>query len=213
MVSCSAEINRVEKSYAARKENEPDWQPSEISGDCLLHHFVSRSEWPDDSEKPLASAFSDSGMSVIVEGSVFGALTPTDIKRAILGTGLSDLEGAVSFLASDVTSLGYKVMHDPNDYYNSKTSTFEKQAPNHAEIICDKRSNKKRDTLRDLCRPSLTPEQFNSLDIEERTVSNPETEFSAAERGLRGKPLMLVLGLLLLVFVLWLALALILCTK
>jgi hypothetical protein len=170
---CEKEIDRINTANAERSKNEKGWAPTDIGDECELHHFVSKQAWPDDLDKPHASALSQQGMSVIVAGGEFASLSQFEIKSAILATNQKDLAGAIYFTAKAVRELGYTVLHDPNDFYDSKRDCFEKQAPNHAEIICKKDKAKKMDRLRDICVPSLTPAAFEKLNLDEQMESKP----------------------------------------
>lgn len=163
MASCETEKARIKESYARRQNDDVDWKPIPISDDCLLHHFINGGHWPESEKKPFASALNQRGMSVVVSGPLFGTLTERCLREAILQSGVLGLEGAVCFTAKDVRNLGYEVWHDPNEFFDERTGRWEKQSQNHAEIICKKDTSKKREALRELCQPSLTPTKFREM--------------------------------------------------
>jgi hypothetical protein len=167
---CRSELNAIK----ARNETEAAIEPLKITDDCELHLFVKREHWPDTESKPLAAAFGKVEMSVEATGGPFGAVSKQDLKRAMMvvkeATG-QDLIGAVSIQAGkiyDDEALKFVITHDPNPFEDPQTGKVMPQSPRHAQIVCDKQSTKRRERLREICEPSLSPSEVNSIDI------NPE---------------------------------------
>lgn len=172
---CQREIERILANNKERTESNGSWKPETINDSFTLYRLIHKKDWPENSDKPLAAAFSDRAMSVFVAGGPFNEWGKSDIKEAIVQAG-EDFVGAVSFQAGKVTELKYTVLHDPHPYYCNHAADWVESAQNHAEIICEKKGTAKREALREACTVSLSPQEFRQLCIEDNSAPKESTK-------------------------------------
>lgn len=162
---CRKEFDAIEQ-----RNSEPrkfGWQPTLIEPACRLHLFIVSTHWALGDLKPSDAAFGRPELSVIADGGQFPPLNKTDLKKAMLELQSLVREisfvGAVCLQASTIFESNdffqFILIHDPHPWVDSEGLNH-KQAPNHVQILCDKRSIDKRDRLVNLCQWSLHPTEL-----------------------------------------------------
>jgi hypothetical protein len=125
---------------------------------CKFYHFINNELfWESDQEKPDRTAFHDWGLSVFVEGGLFGPLDLAREIRIFRRKRNWKSIGVVRFEASDILDqqkFNFRVKHDPHKY-RDKTG-LHRQAKNHAQIVCKKNSTARQSLLQH-CEPMIKP--------------------------------------------------------
>jgi hypothetical protein len=131
------------------------WNPIPIGEDAVLHRLVRANEIDPNTKKPSKSAFSNPGLSVLVESANY----PLNLRACIEESGV--FIGAVQLNVEELKEMGYEICPDPHP-----DPLGNPQHPNHAQVVCKKtQGNTKK--MRDNCQWSVYPDSLPQKDTKE----------------------------------------------
>lgn len=164
---CKKEFLEIQKRNQKALECNPDWEPTIVGDDCILHLFVSEHHWDNPSEKPTSACFGKPELSVQAVGGAFPDLSKDQLIKNIRNLAKEKeikLVGAVSLKASFIFEksdyLKFFVIHDPNPWMD-KIGELHAQAQNHVQVLCMKRTEKQ-EFLWENCQVSVRPDEMQS---------------------------------------------------